>query len=65
MKEAQLQRRGFIEGDGCEVQQMGLDSERVRAEGGTIAGVGDAAKDALGISGADAQLGDVDAVGRQ
>ena len=40
----------FIQRDGREVQQMGLDREGVRAEGGTIAGVGDSAKDALCVS---------------
>jgi hypothetical protein len=49
MQEGQLQRGIFIERDGCEVQQMGLDSEGVRAEGGTVAGVGDAAKDVLSV----------------
>src|ERR1700722_8658805 len=64
-QESQAEGCVFGEFDGVEVEQVGLDGEGIRAEGGAVADVGDAGEDFGGCAGADGECGDIDAVGRQ
>jgi hypothetical protein len=45
MEEGHLERGGFGEVDGVEVEEMGFDGEGVGAEGGAVADVGDASEE--------------------
>ena len=46
VEEGEFQRGGLGEGDGFEVEEVGFYSEGISAEGGAIAGIGDAAETA-------------------
>ena len=66
-QEAEADRGGFVEVDGVEVENVGLDSvvwgAGDVAEGGAIANVGDGFKGLGGGAFADGDGGDVDAIG--
>jgi len=65
-EECERERGALVEGDGVEVEEIGLDGGGVlgkfSGEGGAIADVGDGVEGFGGGAGADLHAGDVDAV---